>query len=112
MGDIAFAIPILPDKVEADREMFVELEGPRRAEYEDARRKAGFTRETVWHQETPSGTVAVVHVEAEDVGAAMMAIATSDEPFDQWFRERILDIHGVDLAEPAPPPQQVFDSRF
>jgi hypothetical protein len=44
-----------------------------------------------------------VYLEADDVGAAMMGIATSQEPFDVWFRERTQEIHGIDLAEPAPP---------
>ena len=112
MQSVAFAIPLLPDKVEADREMFAELEGSRREEYEEARRSAGFTREAVWHQETPDGTIAVVYLEADDIGTAMMAIGTSEQPFDVWFREQIKEFHGVDLSEPAPPPEQVADFRF
>ncbi len=58
------------------------------------------------------GTVAVVYLEADDVGSAMEQVALSEEPFDQWFRERIQEVHGVDLAEPQPPPEQVLDTRF
>ncbi len=112
MSAVAFAIPIVPGKEEADRKMFEELQGPRRDEYEAARRRLGFTRETVWHQQTPDGTVAVVYLEADDVGSAMEQVALSEEPFDQWFRERIQEVHGVDLAEPQPPPEQVLDTRF
>lgn len=64
------------------------------------------------HQETPDGTVAVVYLEADDVGAAMQHIATSQEPFDSWFRERMGEVHGIDLAGPGPAPQQVIDVSF
>jgi ribosomal protein L16 Arg81 hydroxylase len=53
-----------------------------------------------------------VYLEADDIGSAMEQIALSEEPFDQWFRERIQEVHGVDLAEPQPPPEQVLDTRF
>ena len=39
----------------------------------------------------------------------MGALATSDEPFDKWFREHIRDVHGMDLTEGFPPPEQVLD---
>jgi hypothetical protein len=112
MPAIAFTIPILPGKERLDHQVFDEMTGARRDEYEAARRRAGVTHEAVWHQETPGGTVAVVYLEADDVGAAMSAIATSEEPFDRWFRDRMQDVHGIDLAEPAPPPHQVVDVRF
>jgi hypothetical protein len=106
---VAFMAPIVPGKENLDRSTLEEVQGPRRAEYEASRKRLGITREAVWHQETPNGTVAVVYLEADDVGAAMQGIGTSQEPFDVWFRERIQEIHGIDLAEPAPPPQQVAD---
>jgi hypothetical protein len=53
--------------------------------------------------------IAVVVVDAPDIEAAMGALATSDEPFDKWFREHVRDVHGMDLAEGFPPPEQVLD---
>ena len=38
-------------------------------------------------------------------------MAASDQPHDRWFREYVLDVHGVDLAESFPPPEQVLDYR-
>ena len=66
MPAIAFAIPILPGKEAPDRETFEEMEAARREDYEAALREAGITRHTVWHQETPDGTIAVVYMEADD----------------------------------------------
>ena len=57
MPAIAFAIPILPGKEALDRDAMDEMAGARRDDYEAALRDAGVTRHTVWHQETPDGTI-------------------------------------------------------
>jgi hypothetical protein len=79
---VAFCVPIIPGKGETDRKGFEEAAEPRRDEYHASRRRAGITCEMVWHQATPNGTVAVVYLEADDIPAAMQAMATSDDPFD------------------------------
>ena len=50
-------------------------------------------------------------IEAHDIGAAMHGLGSSDEPFDRWFRDHIRDVHGIDLTESSPPPEQVLDFR-
>jgi hypothetical protein len=67
MPAVAFCAPILRGKEEIDRKGFKELLGPRPNQYDASRRRAGITREMVWHQETPDGTVAVVYLEADDI---------------------------------------------
>jgi hypothetical protein len=57
----------------------------------------------VWHQKTPDGSVAIVLLEADDIQAALGGAATSQEPFDQQFRDSVKDVHGVDLANDPPP---------
>jgi hypothetical protein len=112
MPTIAFAAPLLPGKTDADREALASCaSGDRRAEHEASRRRAGITREAVWIQSTPDGDVAVVVIDAPDIERAMGALATSDEPFDVWFREHVRDVHGIDLAGDSPPPEQVLDYR-
>jgi hypothetical protein len=40
-------------------------------------------------------------------------ITSSNEPFQRWFRERVLDVHGIDLTSQAPPdPEQIHDTSF
>jgi hypothetical protein len=107
-----FCAPIIPGKEEVDRKGLEEAQGPRREEYEASRRRAGITREMVWHQETPNGTVAVVYLEADDIPTAMQTLGTSDDPFDRWFRELVKDVHGIDMAEGGPGPELVVDSSF
>ena len=108
---IAFAAPLLPGKTDADREALASCaQGDRRAGHEASRKRAGITRESVWIQSTPDGDVAVVVLESPDIQAAMGALATSDEPFDKWFREHIREVHGIDLAADGSP-EQVLDFR-
>ena len=76
-----------------------------------ARACLGITREAVFIQSTPGGDAAVVYWEADDVEAALKGVATSQEPFDQWFRAHISEVHGLDVAEGFPPPEQVMDCR-
>lgn len=112
MGDVAFVAPFLPGKVEDHRRFCEELVGSRRDEYQASRQRLGIKREAAWHQETPAGKVSVVYIEADDPASAMQGMGSSTDSFDEWFRARVLDIHGFDLANPSgPPPEQVLDYR-
>ena len=113
MPALGFVVPVLPGKEQADLDWVEEMTGPRREEYESSWKQLGVTRHAVWHQPTPDGTVAVVYLEADDIPRAMEAIASSDDAFNQWFRERVQDVHGIDL-ESGPPPQseQILDHSF
>jgi hypothetical protein len=73
--------------------------GPRREEYEAALRQAGITRQAIWHQETPDGTVAVVYVEGDNPEAGVARFSSSDDPLNAWFREQMKDVHGVDISQ-------------
>jgi hypothetical protein len=110
MAEFAFAIPVLPGQEELDRKTLGEMSEARRDEYEAAARRAGITRQIVWHQQTPQGTVAVVYVEADDPLAALGEFGSSDEPFNSWFRDQMKAVHGVDISEPGPPSEKVFDA--
>jgi hypothetical protein len=99
MGGFAFSIPVVPGKEELDRRTFDEMLGARREEYEAALRQAGVTRQAIWHQETPDGTVAVVYVEGDDPQAGIAQFGSSDEPLNTWFREQMKEVHGVDISQ-------------
>src|SRR3954452_10875293 len=104
---LAFAMPILPGKSDADRAaMEACSNGERQADHAASRVRAGITRESVWIQSTPGGDVAVVVLEGNDINAAMGTFATSQEAFDSWFRDVLKDVHGIDLSEEFPPPEQ------
>ncbi len=112
MESLGFVLPLLPGMTEVDRVAMTSCwHGERKAAFEDARRRAGITREAVWIQPTPQGDVVVVYTEADDLDAAFKAIATSEEPFDRWFRDHVRQVHGVAREEGFPPPEQILDYR-
>jgi hypothetical protein len=113
MAAIGFVVPVLPGKEQADRDWLEEMDGPRREAYESLWKKHGLSRHMVWQQETPSGTVDVVFLEADDISAAMQGITSSDDEFSEWFRGRVKDVHGIDLTSESPPDsKQIHDHRF
>lgn len=112
MQSVAFVVPLLPGTEEEDRlEMNSCWRGDRMAGHHEARAALGIVRESVWAQDTPAGKVAVVYLEAEDLGRAFQGMATSDHPFDVWFRGHCLKVHGLDLTKELPPPALVLDYR-
>lgn len=56
-----------------------------------------------------AGTVLVAR--AEDLQAAVEGMASSQEPFDRFFRDHLRDVHGLDLEDGFTPPEQVLDFR-
>ena len=115
MATMVFVLPILPGKEDVDREMLASLStpGPARDAYVAARSAQGLERETVWHQKTPDGTLAIIVLEGGDVQSALGVSATSDDPFHQQFREFVKDVHGVDLANDPPPDiSLITDTQF
>jgi hypothetical protein len=113
MPSIAFAAPLLPGKTEQDREDIRSCApgGERHATYEASRARHGITTEAVWIQPTPAGDLAVVYIEADDLHAAFAGLGSSQDPFDVWFREQVRDVHGINLEDGFPPPEQILDFR-
>jgi hypothetical protein len=58
----------------------------------------GITRERLALVETAFGATAVTTLEAPDAAQALGQIIASDLPFDVWYREKLLELHGVNLA--------------
>lgn len=112
MQAFAFSIPVVPGKEELDRATLDEMLGSRRDEYEAALRDAGLTRQAIWHQETPNGTVAVVYVEGSDPQAGVARFGSSNAPLNTWFRERMKDVHGVDISQAELRGESVHDIRL
>ncbi|MBN1427318.1 MAG: hypothetical protein JXB07_02965 [Anaerolineae bacterium] len=111
MAGITLTFPIVAGKVESWRRFCQEMSGARRQAYEASRRRLGITRERLALVATAFGSAAVTTLEAHDIGQALNQIIASDLPFDCWYRERVQELHGVNLAryeiflQPAPPPE-------
>lgn len=106
MALMAFSAPILPGKTEAYEEWAAELTGDRRGEYEEHMRRVGKTREWSFLQRSPQADFVVVVHESDDLEAMMQKFVDSEEPFDVWFKDKIEEIHGIDLAAPPPMPER------
>jgi hypothetical protein len=108
---IAMAFPIPPHKMDTWLRGMAEISGPRRPEFDAARRRQGVAATKVWLQEGPGGPVEILVMETEDPVRTFADIGASQEPFDLWFRELILEVYGLDLSQPppGPPPRQILD---
>jgi len=107
---LCFAAPLLPGMSSREREEMLSCSrGARSEEHSASRRRHGISREPVWIQSTPAGDVAVVLIESADLSNALLGLATSDEPFDVWFREHLLAVHGMDLSAGMSLPEQVLN---
>ena len=115
MSGMVLTFPILAGKVEAWRRFCQELSGCRRQPYEASRQRLGITREQLALVDTAFGSMAVTTLEAPDVAEALGQIIASLLPFDVWYRERLQELHGINLAgyeqfaqrTPLPPNQEV-----
>lgn len=100
----AMAAPLTADRL-ADWEAWSdELNGSRKAEFDDMNSRHGLTEHRAYLQPTPDGNflVLVIHEGpgADDFIPSLMA---SDHEFDQWFGRSVADLHGMDMSAPMPP---------
>jgi hypothetical protein len=98
MSGIVLTFPILAGKVEAWRRFCQELSGTRRKSYETSRQRIGITYERLVLVDTAYGATSVTTLEAPDAAQALGQIIASSLPFDVWYRERLKDLHGVNLT--------------
>jgi len=110
MQSVAFACRLLVGQTGAHRAALASCwVGARKEAYQDARRRAGIVKEAVWIQPGRRGDVAVVYLEDDHIATAFTILASSPEPFDCWFRDLALRVHGVALEEGFTAPELVLD---
>lgn len=103
----ALAVPIAPGKLEAWEAWVAELNGPRKAEFDDMNQRMGLTGHRAWLQQTPDGHHLVIAVHDGPGGDSFMGkLMTSDNEFDAWFRSTVAEVHGMDMSSPPPPPAE------
>ena len=100
VASVAYVLQVLPGKLDAWKEFHSQLDGLRRWDFEDQQRRLGLVRHRVWLQESSDGPMALVVQEGEDPERALTILAASSHPFDVWFREQVMDVHGIDLSQP------------
>ncbi|MBS1718289.1 MAG: hypothetical protein JSS72_11215 [Armatimonadetes bacterium] len=98
--DNAFFVPILPGKTEAALAFAEALNTTRRAELDKTQVRV--TKESWFLQETPMGDFLIICFTADDGNKVNESLTASQEPFDVWFKDQIMDITGIDANQPLP----------
>ena len=97
MPGFVLTLPLAAGKVEAWRRFCEEMAGPRRHEYGHSRRRLGITREHSELVDRVGKFVTVTTIEAVDLGWAVSQVVSSGNPFDQWYRDQVRALYGVNL---------------
>lgn len=98
ISGIVLTFPILPGKVEAWRRFCQELAGSRKKQFEASRQRLGIIHESMALMETSFGATAVTTLNAPDIARVLSLLIVSDLSFDVWYRMRLNELHGVNLA--------------
>ncbi len=110
MNTYLFAAPLAAGKTETWKNYVKEITGPRFEEYKTSRRKAGIKKEKVYLQRTPKGDMCVVMIGGDNPQKAFASLLKSNDPFDKWFRDKILiEAHGIDVSHPMPENERILD---
>ena len=102
---------IQPGKREEAKAIFEEIQESRRSEYEASRRRLGIREEKVWFQNLPEGDMAVVYWEGDDPRAALQEFASSDDPFDEWLKERGREVYHFEPSQTLEADEVVFEAE-
>ena len=108
MECITWFAPILPGKLDEWKSLDAEMNGPRREEHARSRKRMGVTREVASLVQTPQGDFVSLFHEAEDLAKAFQTLATSEDPYDVWFREHLVErarADGGDAGRAHPRPR-------
>jgi hypothetical protein len=105
----AMVVPLKRNKVEAWKAWIRECQGPRKEEFDSFNERMGLTLHRAWLTQGPRGPLVMVVLDGPGADNFMQRMATSHEPFDVWFRERVSEIHGVDFSQAGVvPPSDLF----
>ncbi len=104
----AFVAPIKANKTAEFRQFIADLNGPRKKEYEDSRKNAGFRQEAMFLQQTPKGEMVVLVQDAASEEAALTSLRGMTDPFHVWYFQQMKDSYGVDLVGPVTPSNELL----
>lgn len=91
------ALPVLPEKTQALKEFVKTITQSRWEEYSAFQERYHVQKVTWTLQHTQRGDLFVVYNETEkDLGEIVEQIITSTHPFDVWFKEKVIEITGID----------------
>ena len=100
MDRVCFVFPILPGKTDGVRKFLAEMNTHRRTEYERSQRRIHVTAEDWYLASLPSGDHLIVFVESADFARALAMLALSNDDFDRWYNQSLIDLVGADINNP------------
>lgn len=106
MKPMGMMFPVLPGKTEKVLELASQLTNERAEEYDRA--QATVQVEDWFLQRTPMGDFVIVYFESEDPMGVFTGLVTSEEPFDIWFRNQLLEITGMEMSSVTAIPEHFF----
>ena len=104
--------PIVEGKLDTWKQWIGELNGSRKEGLADFNRRYGLTRHAAWLAETQTGPMVVALHQGPGGDALMPKLGPSQDEFDVWFKDKIKEVHGLDVSQPppGPPPEPYLDS--
>ena len=99
MDHTCLVVPLKPGKEQALRDFYRDVDA-RHDEYDRSEQRLGITKEVAWSAPMDGGRAAVIYIESDDFNAAFSKFVQSQDEFDLWFKERVLDLSGLDLNNP------------
>jgi len=103
--------PIAADKVATWMAFMEDLNGPKKAAFDDFNRRYNLTRHDAWLCETPGGVVVCAIHEGPGASDFIANAGKATQEFDKWFAAQLADIHGMDLTK-GPPPGKMPELRL
>jgi len=70
----------------------------------------GIRREKVWFQSLPQVEMAVVYWEGDDPRSAVREFSSSEEPFDEWLKER--GVYHFEASQALEEDEEVFEAKL
>jgi hypothetical protein len=107
----AMTISIIPSKVPAWKAWIRELTQSRKEEFEAFNERMELTLHRAWLAQGSEGPLVIVVVDGPGAKNYVRKLASSREPFDRWFRERVTEYHGLDFSklDALPQPEIYLD---
>ena len=94
--------PILPGQTEACRRFVQRINDGWGDAYTASRAGMGIHEEQIWIHETAAAATVIFLIEARSPDAVLQALASSQHPFDRWFRQQVQALLGLDLTGASP----------
>lgn len=111
MQTLVYVKPLKAGKLEAYKKFCATNAGPRKAEYSDLLKRYGLNNTRVFnHHIEGKDYIIIVHDGATDDAVERLSKwAQSDNPYDHWFGEQLVELHGAGTDDEAAQSELLLD---